>query len=179
MMPNPAATTANRVNGQKYFFTIVFACSWNRHNNAPNMANRSVRNIAVTPINKIGLNVRNPAHIANNLYGTCVNAAKNMINRPCFANNERAISKFSILENVVISHVPIDSNNQNPIIYAIIPPTNDPKDVTMTTGNAFFLFATIVGVINTSGGRNKNIDSQTVSQNITHKAAGLSHCLRI
>lgn len=49
--------------------------------------------------------------------------------------------------------------------YAIMPPTIDPNVAAKTTGNARFLFAIIGGVIKTSGGIKRNIDSHTVIKN--------------
>lgn len=50
-----------------------------------------------------------------------------------------------------------------------MPPTIDPSAAAMVIGTARFLFAIIGGVIKTSGGINKNIDSQMVSKNTTHE----------
>ena len=79
-MPSPAAIIANMVSGQKYFFTMVFACSWKRHSNAATMAKRAVRNTADTPKNNAAGNPMNPAHIAISLYGIGVNAVRTIIN---------------------------------------------------------------------------------------------------
>ena len=156
------------VKGQKNLFTIAFARSWNRHNRYPTIANRPVRNIADSPKNKTAGKPIKPAHIAINLYGTGVTAVRNIIKTPCLINKFCAIWNFSILAKCSINHTPTESNTHNPIQYAIMPPTNDPNVAAKTTGRARFLLAMMGGVIKTSGGINKNTDSQTVSKNTIH-----------
>ena len=160
--------TAAAVRGQKNFFTIAFARSWNRHSRYPTIANRPVRNMADNPKNKTAGNPIKPAHIAINLYGTGVTAVKKIINTPCLINKLCAISNFSMLAKFSINQIPTESNNHNPMQYAIMPPTIDPNVAAKTTGTARRLFAIIGGVIKTSGGINKNIDSQTVIKNTNH-----------
>ena len=116
----------------------------------------------------------NPAHIAISLYGTGVTAVKNMINMPCFINKLCASSNFSMLAKLLISQIPTESKSHMPMQYAIIPPTIDPSDAAKTTGTARRLFAMIGGVIKTSGGMNKNIDSHTVRMKTAHVYALLS-----
>ncbi len=77
-------------------------------------------------------------------------------------------------ENVSISHIPTESYSHAPIMYANAPPTNEPNDAATVIGNARFLDATMAGVIKTSGGTNKNIDSQIVKKNTIHEYVGLS-----
>ena len=72
-------------------------------------------------------------------------------------------------EKVSINHLPTDSYSQNPIMYANAPPTIEPSDAAIVMGKARFLFAIIGGVIKTSGGINKNIDSQMVRKNTIHE----------
>lgn len=164
-MPKPAMIIAAAVRGQKNFFTISFARSWNRHSRYPTIANRPVRNTADNPKNSTAGNPINPAHIAINLYGTGVTAVKKIMNMPCLINKLCAISNFSILAKFSINQTPTESNNHNPMQYAIMPPTIEPNVAAITTGTARFLLAIIGGVIKTSGGINKNIDSQTVIKN--------------
>lgn len=78
-----------------------------------------------------------------------------------------------------ISHRPTESHNQAPIIYAIAPPTIDPNDAAIVIGTARFLFAIIGGVINTSGGINRNIDSHIVRINTIHEYVRDSDLLSI
>ena len=170
----PAMMIAPMVRGQKNFFTIAFARSWNRQSRYPTIANRPVRKIADSPRNKIAGNPINPAQIAISLYGTGVTAVKNIINTPWRINRLCASSNFSILAKLLISHTPTESNSQSPMQYAIIPPTIDPSDAAKTTGTARFLFAIMGGVIKTSGGINKNIDSHTVRMKTAHVYALLS-----
>jgi len=66
-----------------------------------------------------------------------------------------------------------------PIIYAIAPPTIDPNDAAIVIGTARFLSAIIGGVIKTSGGTNKNIDSHMVSMKTIHEYAGDSDFFNI
>lgn len=167
-IPAVAIIIAPNVNGQKYFFTIVFACSWNRHSKYPTIAKRPVRNTADRPRNKNAGNPIKPAQIAINLYGIGVTAVKNIINMPCLINRLCANSNFSMLAKCSIIHTPTESKTNNPIQYAIIPPTIDPNVAAKTTGTARFLFAIIGGVIKTSGGINKKIDSHTVRKNTSH-----------
>lgn len=173
-MPKNAAMMANIVKGQKYFFTILLAIPWNRYSRYPTIANRAVRNIADTPMNISAGKFKNPAQIAINLYGTGVTAAKTIINIPCLANIAWAVANCSGLDTLFINQMPTESNNHNPIIYAIAPPTSDPNAAATTIGKARFLLAMIGGVINTSGGMNKNTDSQTVKKNTTQLKQGCS-----
>jgi hypothetical protein len=71
------------------------------------------------------------------------------------------------------------SNNQYPIIYAIAPPTIEPIVAAKVIGNARFLSATIAGVIKTSGGIKRNIDSHTVIKNTTHAYQGFAEFSKI
>ncbi len=169
-MPSRAATIAPIVNGQKYLFTIAFARSWKKYNNVAIIAKRPVRNIADTVKNSnIGYPIK-PNHIANNLYGIGVTAVNTIINIPYFVNiGLIAVSINSGFENVSINHIPTESYSHNPIMYAIAPPTIDPNDAAIVIGNARRLFAIIGGVMNTSGGINKNIDSHIVNKNTTHE----------
>ena len=57
-------------------------------------------------------------------------------------------------------------------MYAIAPPTKEPIAAAVTIGNARFLSATIAGVMNTSGGIKRNIDSHIVMKNTTHAYQG-------
>jgi hypothetical protein len=59
-------------------------------------------------------------------------------------------------------------------MYANAPPTKEPNDAATVIGNARFFDATIAGVMKTSGGTNKNIDSQMVKKNTIHEYVGLS-----
>lgn len=172
MIPRTAATIAPIVNGQKYLFTIAFARSWKKYSNVANIAKRPVRNIADTAKNKnIGYPI-NPSHIANNLYGIGVTAVSTIINMPYLLNiGLIAVSINSGFENVSISHTPTESYSHIPIIYAIAPPTSDPRLAATVIGNARFLFAIIGGVIKISGGINKNIDSHIVNKNTIHEYA--------
>ena len=106
--------------------------------------------------------------MAINLYGTGVTAVKKIMNTPCFINMLCANSNFSILAKLFINHTPTESNNHNPMQYAIMPPTIEPNVAANTTGTARFLFAIIGGVIKTSGGIKRNIDSQTVIKKTSH-----------
>ncbi len=136
------------------------------------VAKRPVRNIADTPKNNhIGYPIK-PNHIANNLYGIGVTAVKTIIIIPYLLNIGLIVDSISSgLENVSINHMPTESYSHIPIMYAIAPPTNDPSDAAMVIGTARFLFAIIGGVIKTSGGMNKNIDSQIVSKNTIQEYA--------
>lgn len=178
-MPRPAAIIAATVNCQKYFFTIIFAVSLKRHNNAATMPNRAVRNMPDTIKNNHSGNPKNPAHSAINLYGIGVTADRAMIMTPCCRNISLAISNFSVVAKFWTSHTPTESNKYIPITYVIAPPINDPNAAATAIGNARRLFETIGGVINTSGGTNKNIDSHTVSTNTIPEYAGCSDFLRI
>jgi hypothetical protein len=178
-IPSPANIMANKVNGQKYFFTSLLACSWNFHNKNPAIANRLVLNNADTPKNKRIGKCKNPAQIATNLYGTGVNAVTNKINMPFLANICFANSNLSIVAKLFISQTPTESNNHSPIKYVIAPPINDPNAAEIVTGRARFLSATIGGVMNASGGINKNIDSQTVRKNTTQTNAGCADFFKI
>ena len=169
-MPKTAAIIAPIVNGQKYLFTIAFARSWKKYSNVANIAKRPVRNIADTAKNiNIGYPIK-PNHIASNLYGIGVTAVSTIISMPYLLNiGFIAVSINSGFENVSINHTPTESYSHIPIIYAIAPPTIDPRLAATVIGNARFLFAIIGGVINTSGGINKNIDSHTVNKNTIHE----------
>lgn len=57
-------------------------------------------------------------------------------------------------------------------MYAAAPPTSDPSAAAMVIGNARFLSAMMGGVIKTSGGMNRNIDSQNVRKKTTQENAG-------
>ena len=59
------------------------------------------------------------------------------------------------------------------------PPTSEPAAAAMVIGNARRRFAMIGGVIKTSGGTNRNIDSHMVKINTIHAYAGCSDFLRI
>ena len=169
-IPRTAAAIAPIVIGQKYFFTIAFARSWKKYSNVEIIANRPVRNMADTAKNSnIGYPM-NPSHIASNLYGIGVTAVRTIINIPYLLNiGLIAVSINSGFENVSINHMPTESYNHRPIIYAIAPPTIDPRDAAIVIGRARFLFAIIGGVMNTSGGTNKNIDSHMVRKNTNHE----------
>lgn len=122
----------------------------------------------------------NPNQIASNLYGIGVTAVSTIINMPYRENiGLIAVSINSGFENVVISHMPTESYSHAPIIYAIAPPTIEPNAAANVMGRARFLFAIIGGVIKTSGGTNRNMDSQIVRKNTIHAYAGLSDFLRI
>ena len=179
-IPNPAAIIAPMVNGQKYFLTIAFARSWKKYNSAAIIAKRPVRNIAETAKNNhIGYPIK-PNHIANNLYGIGVTAVSTIIKMPYLVNIGLIVDSISSgFENVSIIHMPTESYNHIPIIYAIAPPTNEPNDAAMVIGMARRLFAMIGGVIKTSGGINKNIDSHMVNKNTIHEYARVSDLLRI
>lgn len=117
----------------------------------------------------------NPNHNASNLYGIGVTAVKTIIKIPYLVNiGLMAFSINSGLEKVFINHIPTESHNHAPIIYAIAPPTMEPRDAAIVIGTARFLFAIIGGVIKTSGGTNKNIDSKMVSIKTIHEYARLS-----
>ena len=121
-----------------------------------------------------------PSHNANSLYGIGVTAVKTIIKIPYLLNiGFIAFSINSGLENVFINHKPTESHSHAPIMYAIAPPTIDPNAVAIVIGTARFLFAMIGGVINTSGGMNKNIDSQIVNINTIQEYARLSDLFRI
>ena len=169
-MPSTANIIAPIVNGQKYLFTIAFARSWKNYSNVAIIAKRPVRNIADTAKNiNIGYPIK-PNHIANNLYGIGVTAVSTIINMPYFENIGFIVDSInSGFENVSINHTPTESYSHIPIMYAIAPPTIEPRLAAIVIGNARFLFAIIGGVINTSGGMNKNIDSKTVIKNTTHE----------
>ena len=164
----PAINIAPIVSGQKNLLTIVFARSWNRHSKYPTIAKRPVRNTADNPKNNNAGNPINPAHIAINLYGTGVTAVKKMINTPCLINKFWANSNFSILAKCSNTHTPTESNTHKPIAYAIAPPIIEPNVAANTVGIARRLFAIIGGVIKTSGGINRNIDSKTVIMKTIH-----------
>ena len=136
------------------------------------VAKRPVRNMADTAKNNnIGYPI-NPNHIANSLYGIGVTAVRTIINIPYFVNiGSIVVSINSRLENVSINHRPTESYSHIPIIYAIAPPTIEPNAAAMVIGMARFLFAIIGGVINTSGGMNRNIDSHIVNKNTIHEYA--------
>ena len=136
------------------------------------VANRPVRNIADTPKNNhIGYPIK-PSHMANNLYGIGVTAVNTIIIMPYLLNIGLIVDSInSGLEKVSINQIPTESYNHIPIIYAIAPPTNDPSDAATVIGTARFLFAIIGGVIKTSGGINKNIDSQMVNKNTIQEYA--------
>lgn len=159
---------------------MLLARSWKQYNNAPIIAKRPVLNTADTPKNiSIGYPIK-PNHIANNLYGIGVTAVKIMINIPYFVNiGLIAVSINSGFENVSISQIPTESYNHIPIKYASAPPTSDPSAAATVIGRARFLDATIAGVIKTSGGMNKNMDSQMVRKNTIHEYAGLSDFFNI
>ncbi len=127
---------------------MLFARSWNRQSKYPIIAKRPVLNIADNPRNKTAGKPIKPAHIAINLYGTGVTAVINIMNTPCVINICCANSNFSIVAKLFINHIPTESNNHNPIQYAIIPPTKDPSAAAITTGIARFLFATRLWIIN-------------------------------
>ena len=169
-MPNMAATIAPIVNGQKYLLTIAFARSWKKYSNVAIIAKRPVRNMADTARNSnIGYPIK-PNHIANSLYGIGVTAVSTIINMPYLLNiGLIADSINSGFENVSINHTPTESYSHNPIIYAIAPPTIDPRDAAIVMGRARRLFAMIGGVIKTSGGMNKNMDSQMVKKKTSHE----------
>lgn len=169
-MPRPAAMIAPIVNGQKYFFTIALARSWNKYKSVAIIAKRPVRNIADTPKNiQIGYPIK-PSQIASNLYGIGVTAVRTIINIPYFVNiGLIAVSINSGFENVFISHMPTESYSHAPIIYAMAPPTSEPNAAAMVIGRARFLFAIMGGVMKTSGGINKKMDSQIVSKNTSHE----------
>ena len=173
-MPVAAMIIAPMVSGQKNLFTIAFARSWNRHSKYATIANRPVRNTADNPKNSNAGKPINPAHIAINLYGTGVTAVKKIINTPCLINKLCANANFSIDAKCSIIQTPTESNTHNPMQYAIAPPTIEPNVAAKNTGNARFLFATIGGVINTSGGIKRNIDSNTVIMKTIHVYALLS-----
>ena len=175
----PAIKTAPTVNCQKYFFTIAFARSWNRHSKKPTIAKRPVLKIADTPKNSSAEKPIKPAHIAISLYGIGVTAVIKMIKIPCLINILCANSNFSMVAKFSISHTPTVSNSQSPIIYAIAPPTTEPKAAAVTVGIARFLFAIIGGVIKTSGGTNKNTDSHTVIKNTNHEYMRVSDFFNI
>ena len=179
-MPKTAAIIAPIVNGQKYLFTIAFARSWKKYSNVANIAKRPVRNIADTAKNiNIGYPIK-PNHIASNLYGIGVTAVSTIISMPYLLNiGFIAVSINSGFENVSINHTPTESYSHIPIIYAIAPPTIDPRLAAIVMGNARFLFAIIGGVIKTSGGINKNIDSHIVNKNTIHEYARDSDFFKI
>ena len=149
---------------------MAFARSWKKYNNVAIIAKRPVRNIADTAKNNhIGYPI-NPSHIANNLYGIGVTAVRTIINMPYLLNiGLIADSINSGFENVSINQMPTESYSHIPIIYAIAPPTIEPILAATVIGNARFLFAIIGGVMKTSGGINKNIDSHIVSKNTIHE----------
>ena len=99
-----------------------------------------------------------------------VTAVKTIINIPYLVNiGLIAVSINSGLENVSISQIPTESYSHIPIKYAIAPPTREPSAADTVIGNARFFDATIAGVMNTSGGINKNIDSHMVKKNTIHE----------
>ena len=59
-------------------------------------------------------------------------------------------------------------------MYAIAPPIIEPIDVAIVIGNARFLSETIAGVMNTSGGIKRNIDSNIVITKTTHAYHGFA-----
>lgn len=170
---------APSVNGQKYFFIIAFAWSWNFHSNAATIAKRPVRNMAVTPINSHIGNPIKPAHMDIILYGIGVTAVKNSMNTPWRMNNSWAVWNCSGLETLFISQTPTESNSHIPIMYAIAPPIIEPSVAAIVIGTARRRFAMMGGAMNTSGGTNKNIDSHTVNMNTTHEYAGCSDFFNI
>lgn len=87
-------------------------------------------------------------------------------------NKDLVKSNFSIDAKFSISHIPTVSNSHSPIRYVIRPPTIDPNAAANTIGRARFLSEIIAGVIKTSGGINKNIDSHIVIKNTTHEYQG-------
>ena len=99
------------------------------------------------------------------LLGTGVTAVIKIISTPYLTNICCANWNCSIVAKFSINHTPTESNSHSPIIYAIAPPTIDPIDAATTVGTARRRFATIGGVIKTSGGTNKKIDSATVITN--------------
>ncbi len=129
-----------------------------------------MRNIADTAKNNsIGYPIK-PNHIANNLYGIGVTAVNTIINIPYFENIGFIVDSINAgFENVSINQTPTESYNHNPIIYAMAPPTIDPSDAATVIGRARRLFAIIGGVMKTSGGINKNIDSHMVRKNTNHE----------
>ena len=169
-MPRIAAAIAPMVIGQKYFFTIALARSWKKYSSVAIIAKRPVRKMADTAKNKnIGYPI-NPNHIASNLYGIGVTAVRTIISIPYLLNiGLIAVSISSGFENVSINHTPTESYSHRPINYAIAPPTIDPRDAATVMGRARFLFAMIGGVMNTSGGTNRNIDSHIVKKNTNHE----------
>ncbi len=134
------------------------------------IAKRPVRNIADTAKNShMGYPIK-PNHIANSLYGIGVTAVRTIISMPYLLNiGLIAVSINSGLENVSINHMPMESYSHRPIIYAIAPPTIEPMDAAIVMGRARCLFAMMGGVMNTSGGINKNMDSHIVMKNTSHE----------
>ena len=110
--------------------------------------------------------------MASNLYGIGVTAVRTIIMMPYLLNIGLIVDSInSGLENVSINHVPTESYSHRPIMYAIAPPTMDPSDAATVIGTARFLFAMMGGVIKTSGGMNKNMDSHIVNKNTIHEYA--------
>ena len=144
------------------------------------IAKRPVRNIADTAKNNHSGYPIKPSHIANSLYGIGVTAVNTIINMPYWLNiGLIVVSINSGFENVLIIHMPTESYSHIPIMYAIAPPTIEPNAAAMVIGMARFLFAIIGGVIKTSGGMNKNIDSHIVNKNTIHEYARDSDLLRM
>ena len=134
------------------------------------IAKRPVRNIADTATNIHSGYPINPNHIASNLYGIGVTAVSTIIKIPYLLNiGFIAVSINSGLVNVFIIHWPNESHSHAPIIYANMPPTIEPNDAAIVIGTARFLFAIMGGVIKTSGGMKRNIDSHTVKINTIHE----------
>lgn len=90
-----------------------------------------------------------------------------------------AVSINSGFEKVFINQTPTESYNHAPIKYANAPPTIEPNAAATVMGRARFLFAMMGGVIKTSGGTNRNIDSHIVRKNTIHAYAGLSDFFNI
>ncbi len=104
------------------------------------------------------------------MYGTGENAESRIIRKPYFANIVWAVANCEADAKLLIIHIPTESNSHIPIIYEIAPPTIDPKDVAKNTGKARRLSATIGGAMKTSGGMNKNMESNTVRIKTTQRA---------
>lgn len=64
-------------------------------------------------------------------------------------------------------------------MYDIAPPMIEPNIAAIVIGNARRRFAIIAGVIKTSGGIKRNIDSQIVIINTIHQYPRLSACCKI
>lgn len=131
-----------------------------------------MRNNADTPKNTNAGKPKKPAHIPISLYGIGVTAVRTIINIPCRKNIARANSKRSADAKFSISHSPTESNKNIPIRYANMPPTNEPTAAATVIGNARRRSAIMAGVIKTSGGMKRNVDSQIVIKNTTHVYMG-------